>query len=74
MFCIVECIERGEFVFDIILQKWIIDETSKEFKWPGSVTHLIALKNLKTPKANWKTCKYNRILLRNIGKNLLINS
>lgn len=67
MFCIIECIEKNSYVFDIILKSWIINETTKEFKWPGSLNHQSSLKQMKSASANWKTYKFNRILENDIG-------
>lgn len=67
MYCIIECIEKGVYVFDIILTKWIIDEISKTFKWPGSSGHAAALKQQKNAMDSWKTFKYARILAQDIG-------
>lgn len=71
MYCIVECKERGQYVFDTILQKWIINENRKEFKWPGSSNHHVALKQKKDYAKSWDVCKYERILARDLGKKKL---
>lgn len=70
MYSIIECIERGIYVFDIICTKWITDEDNKFFKWPGSLGHSTALKQQKDYTKVWKSYKYSRILVRDIGKKI----